>query len=70
MSRAYSTQHDETKRADMVGASVTVLEGKARDYALKHFWGKDIPGVRRDEVVVQPSGLPTDLDLLPIGSLK
>jgi len=70
MSRAYSPQHDETKRADMVGASVIFLEGRARDYALKEFFGKKVEGIVTELVVQQRGALPEGLDLLPIGALK
>lgn len=54
----------EIPRADTTGLSVTVLQGKARAYALKEFFTEAVPAARGEKVVKQ-SGLPADLDLLP-----
>jgi len=72
MSRIHTTtEHDnEAKRADMVGASVIVLEGKAREYALKEFFGKKIDTIVTEVVIQQRGAPPEGLDLLPKASLK
>jgi hypothetical protein len=58
------TEHDnEAKRADMVGSTVRVLEGKARDYALKEFFAEQVPSVKGEKVIPQ-RGLPDGLELV------
>lgn len=68
MSRAIRTartsEHDnEEKRADMVGATVRHLEGRAREYAITEFFTERVPSVRGEKVVKQ-TGMPPDLEIL------
>ena len=58
------SEHDnEAKRADMVGSTVRILEGKARDYAMKEFFAEQVPAVRGEKAIKQ-TGLPDGLELV------
>jgi hypothetical protein len=61
--RLVSEHDNEEKRADMVGASVTVLHGKAAEFAIKEFFAEAVPKVR-GELVKQQRGLPPELEIL------
>jgi hypothetical protein len=58
-----SEYDNEAKRATMVGSTVRVLEGKARDYAMKEFFAEQVPAVRGEKVIKQ-TGLPDGLELV------
>jgi hypothetical protein len=58
-----SEYDNEAKRATMVGSTVRVLEGKARDYAMKEFFAEQVPSVR-GELLIPQRGLPDGLELV------
>lgn len=60
----YTPEEEAAIRAkDIRGTSVTVLDGKAREYALREFFAEDVPSVRGERVIPQ-RGLPINLELV------